>query len=138
MTNTIKAIKVTADSIEVIDIDNTLESLQREVGGYIEVVGIPENSWFDMSYEDEPEYALDIICNDEGKLIGLEPSLVLGTYKHLDRGGYAREAYDVVSGTALIVGHNDDGDFISLTDDQIQAGMEWALAWHINQWEVVE
>ena len=41
---------------ELIDIDNTLETLQTEVGGYIETVSIAD---------------VVIICNEEGRLCGL-------------------------------------------------------------------
>lgn len=41
---------------EVIDIDNTLEALQAEVGGYIEAVTIADAV---------------IICNEEGRILGL-------------------------------------------------------------------
>lgn len=42
---------------EVIDIDNTLEAFQSEVGGYIEVVTIATDAV--------------IVCNEEGRLLGL-------------------------------------------------------------------
>lgn len=41
-------------------IDNTLEALQEIVGGYIETVSFPAN--------------LVVICNEEGRLKGLEPT----------------------------------------------------------------
>lgn len=61
---------------EVIDIDNTLAALQREVGGYIEVITLP--------------YGAAIICNEEGRILGL-----------LDNGRVC--GVDVV-GAVLIVG----------------------------------
>lgn len=42
---------------EIIDIDNTLEALQQEVGGYIEVVTVAVDT--------------AIICNEEGRILGL-------------------------------------------------------------------
>ena len=42
---------------ELVEIDNTLEALQREVGGYIETFTIASNA--------------TIICNEEGRLRGL-------------------------------------------------------------------
>ena len=42
---------------ELIDIDNTLKSLQAEVGGYIETVTIASDAV--------------VICNEEGRLCGL-------------------------------------------------------------------
>lgn len=43
-----------------IEIENTLEALQAEVGGYIETVTLGTDAV--------------IICNEEGRLLGLEPS----------------------------------------------------------------
>lgn len=45
----------------VANISATLENLQRTVGGYIEVVQVDED--------------VVIICNEEGKLLGLEPNM---------------------------------------------------------------
>ena len=42
---------------EIIEIENTLEALQKKVGGYIEVVTMAKNA--------------RIICNEEGRLRGL-------------------------------------------------------------------
>lgn len=44
---------------EVIDVENTLEALQEQVGGYIEIVTFAEDAC--------------VICNEEGRLLGLEP-----------------------------------------------------------------
>lgn len=63
---------------EIIDIDNTLEALQQEVEGYIEVVTLP--------------YGAALICNEEGRILGLP-----------DNGRVC--GVDVV-GTVLIVGVN--------------------------------
>lgn len=80
------------------EIDSGLESLQYEVGGYIQVV----YPW------DDP---CAIVCDDEAKLKGKELNRVLR-----DEDG---EIYDAVAGTFLIVGLSED-DFTSLTDEQIQ------------------
>ena len=47
---------------EIVDVDNTLEALQAEVGGYIESFQIASDC--------------TIICNEEGKLLPLEPNLL--------------------------------------------------------------
>ncbi len=47
---------------EIVDVDNTLEALQKEVGGYIEFFQIASDC--------------TIICNEEGKLLPLEPNLL--------------------------------------------------------------
>ena len=78
-------------------IDKGLDSLQKEVGGYIEVV---------YPFEDR----VGIICNEEGKLLGLKSNRALRE----DNG----EIYDVISGTFLVVGLGDE-DFTSLNDKQI-------------------
>ena len=127
MTNTIKAIKVTADSIEVVEIENTLEALQNVVKGWIEVVPLMESNWYDVSFKDDPQCALTIVCNEEGKFQRLNPTIALGTY-----GTHGQPIpYDVVMGDALIMATSGE-DFASLTDEQIEAGMEWIDYWHYS------
>ena len=48
---------------EICDVPNTLEALQELVGGYIETVTVAADA--------------AIICNEEGRLIGLEPNCTL-------------------------------------------------------------
>ena len=48
---------------EIRDVHNTLEALQELVGGYIETVTVATDAV--------------IICNEEGRLIGLEPNCTL-------------------------------------------------------------
>ena len=74
------------------EVENTLEGLQKAVGGYIETV-----------YLDD--YVV-LVCNEEGKLIGLPGNRSLGN--------------DIIAGTFFVVGSNDDGDFVSLTEDKIR------------------
>lgn len=80
------------------EIPSGLESLQQEVGGYIQAV---------YPYE-EP---VALICNEEGKLEGLPLNRALR-----DEDG---DIYDIVAGTFLVVGLTDD-NFGSLTVDQIR------------------
>jgi hypothetical protein len=79
------------------EIDEGLESLQHEVGGYIEAV---------YPFEDE----VAIICNEEGKLDGLDLNRALR--------GDDGEIYDIIAGTFLIVGLTEE-NFGSLTPEQI-------------------
>ena len=72
---------------EMVTMSNTLEAFQAAVGGYIETVGLDANA--------------TLICNEEGKLMGLPANRRLGD--------------DVIAGTFLIVGE-EDGEFCSLTD----------------------
>ena len=64
----------------VCNISNSLENLQKTVGGYIEAVPLTDE--------------IVIICNEDGKLKGLEPNF------HLP--------YDTIVGTVIICGVNGD------------------------------
>jgi hypothetical protein len=85
------------------NVDNELESFQKLVGGYIEVVRL--------------DNGIDAVINEEGKLIELEPNIAL-----LHNG----EVYDYIAGTAVLVSHDDEGEFVSLTPEQID-GLTLAL-----------
>ena len=72
-------------------IEHTLKNLQKIVGGLIEFV--------------ELEHNVDLICNEEGKLLNLEFNRVVTN--------------DVIVGTFIIVGQN-KGETISLSRKQIR------------------
>lgn len=72
-------------------IDNTLEAMQAEVDGLIEVIPVGAG--------------ICIVCNDEGKLNGMQPNRWLGD--------------DIICGPFFVVGDTGD-DFCSLTDEQIR------------------
>ena len=83
------------------DIEGTLKSMQTIVGGYIQTV-----------YPFEESVAL--ICNEEGKLLGLEPNRLL---RHSESGA----VYEVIAGTCFLCSAPpDSANFESLTSDQIQ------------------
>ena len=83
---------------KIIELNDTLKELQRLVGGYIEYVYNP--------------FLKDIafICNDEGKILNLEPNIDFG--------------YDVLCGNVIIVGDNHNGENSSLSEEQIKILME--------------
>lgn len=82
------------------ELDNTLEAMQRAVGGPIQAV-----------YPFEEPVAL--ICHEEGKLVGLPLNRCL----RLDNG----EIYDIIAGTFfLCAAPPDSEDFESLTAEQIE------------------
>ena len=83
-------------SATVIRIQNTLEAKQAFVGGYIQAV---------YPFDDP----VAIVCNEEGKINGLEPCRAL-----FDESG---DIYDIIMGPFLICGLDDEG-FISLTKEQ--------------------
>ena len=77
---------------EIKEIPNELSGLQHEVGGLIECV-----------YLDDGSIA---VVNEEGKLNGMEPNRRLGA--------------DIICGPFFICGDSLDGDFASLSEEQIQ------------------
>ena len=81
---------------EVKDIDPGLASLQHEVEG-----------WIEATYPFEDPVA--IICNEEGKLLGLQPNFILYT--------------DTICGTVVFVGHEED-DFGDLPEDAYELLMD--------------
>lgn len=82
----------------VIEIDGELETLQKEVGGYIEVV-YP----FDES--------VVIICNKEGKLLGLPFNRALYCNGIIE---------DILCGDFLIAEEDENGDFASMSEENIK------------------
>ena len=75
-------------------IKNSLAELQLIVGGFIEVIA---------PFKDTAA----VICNEEGKLIGLPLNRLIGN--------------DIIAGTFIIAGADiEDGEFISLTDSQVE------------------
>ena len=87
------------------ELEHDLESMRRCVGGDIEAV-----------YEPGGRDAA-LICNDEGKLLGLPLNRALRDEKG--------EIYDVIAGTFFICSAPPDSEsFTSLTDEQVDYWME--------------
>ncbi len=87
----------------VTTITNELESLQKAVSigadyvGYIEIIGIDDY--------------VCILCNEEGKLINLEPN---------------RRFYnDIICGVFYVVGEDDEGNLTSLSEKSIEYYTEY-------------
>jgi hypothetical protein len=76
------------------EIPNTLEALKDIVKGYIEMIRLPFN------------HNLVLICNEEGKLLNLPPTMDLG--------------YDVICGDFLIAKDIGLGEIGSLTPANIE------------------
>lgn len=82
------------------EIESSLESMQKEVGGYIQAI---------YPFED----SVALICNEEGKLLGLPLNRALR-----DESG---EIYDIVCGTFFLCSAPpDEENFSSLSDEQIE------------------
>ena len=77
-------------------IENELLAFQKAVKGYIECIDLPNGA--------------TLICNEEGKINGEPLNRIL-----YDEYG---EKIDVIAGTFLAVGFNDNGEFTSLTLEQ--------------------
>ena len=82
------------------DIDNTLETMQSIVGGFIQAV---------YPFDDEP---VALVCNEEAKLEGLPPNRALRD----EEGRF----YDIICGTFFLCAAPPDREnFESLTEEQI-------------------
>ena len=88
----------------IIEIDGSLAAMQSLVGGLIEAV---------YPFSD----SVALICNDEGKLLGLPLNRALR-----DENG---EIYDAIAGTFFICGAPADSEnFTSLMDEQVDYWLE--------------
>ena len=82
----------------VVMLNDDLDSLQKAVSigadyqGLIEIIGIGSGDC--------------ILCNEEGKLIGLEGNRRLGS--------------DIIAGVFYIMSEGEDGDLVSLTEEKIK------------------
>lgn len=84
-------VKKPCEEAEVQEIENTLESFQKIIGGYIQVVN--------------HQRGVAIVCDEEGKLKGLKANILFGN--------------DIIVGTIIICSFDDNGDFTSLSDKEI-------------------
>ena len=84
----------------VAEIDSSLNAMQEVVGGYIQAI-----------YPFEDHVAL--ICNEEGKLLGLPLNRAL----RAETG----EIYDIIAGTFILCGAPPDSEhFTGLTTEQVE------------------
>ena len=83
---------------KVVILNTDLDSLQKAVSvgsdhqGLIEIISLGDGTC--------------ILCNEEGKLIGLD--------------GNRRIGNDIIAGVFYVIGENDEGELISLTDQQLE------------------
>lgn len=90
---TIKVLKIEPQKMPYEkEIENDLEGIQGEVEGLFECIYLDDNCI--------------MICNEEGKINGME----------LNR----RVGKDIIAGPFFIAGDSEDGEFISLTKEQIE------------------
>lgn len=104
-----KALVLTKNNFEVKEIKGELEDLQNIVGGYIEI------PYLSRTFTDN---GIDVIINEEGKFIeDCKPSITI-----ID--GITRQILDVVHGNCIFVSHDDEGETIELTEEQIAIVLE--------------
>lgn len=99
-------------------IKNDLETLQEIVDGLIQIVSLPNG--------------IDIILNEEGKIMGLPFNRVLPKEFF--------ETDDILCGNLILAGLNEEtGETISLTDEQIENAMEiFSLDKHLKEIEILK
>ena len=96
---TIKVLKVEPKKLpEVCELENELEALQKAVS-----IGADYTGLIEILYVNE---RICILCNEEGKLIGLEPN--------------RRIRNDILCGVFYVTGQDEEGNLTSLSDDEIE------------------
>ena len=86
------AVKEPGEPWEIREVEDELKTYQDIVGGYIEEFRKVKDVCF--------------FCNEEGKLLNLRPNIMV-------RGG------DLIVGTIFAVKVDDEGEFVSLTDNDL-------------------
>lgn len=89
-------IKKVGEAPQVVNLENTLEAVQKAVGGYIEVLRIDRN--------------LLMICDEEGKLKGKSYNFDFG--------------HDIIVGDVLFV-QSDGEDFTDLNETNIETVLKY-------------
>ena len=79
------------------EVEDDLETYQKIVGGYIEGIGKTITDVF-------------LFCNEEGKLLQLEPNFIYHG--------------DLIVGTVFAVRSDSEGNFVSVTQEDIEMFME--------------
>ena len=86
---------------EILELEDTLENWQKQVGGYIQFLPSPFND------------NVQIICNEEGKIKRLQGNFMVPEFN------------DYIVGTAVFCSFNKQGDLQSLTEEQIKQSMNY-------------
>lgn len=90
--NEITVLKVEPGKVpETVMIPNTLDAMQRVVGRFLEIIQLND---------------VCLVCNEEGKLMGLEGNRCVGN--------------DIIAGTFLLACDTSTGDLCSLTQEQVE------------------
>lgn len=104
-----KVLVLSNNKFETKEIDNTLEELQKIVGGYIEIPFLSEVF---------RNNGIDVIINDEGKFIeDCKPQIAI-----VD--GETKQILDVVHGNCIFASHDDEEETVGLTKEQMKVVMQ--------------
>lgn len=100
-----KVLVLSSGELKETEIGNKLEDLQEIVGGYIEIPFL-SHKFLDNG--------IDVIINEEGKLIdGLKAEIAIVDEKH-------GSILDIVYGNCIFASHDEAGETVGLTAEQIQ------------------
>lgn len=100
----IKVLVLSGGEFETRSIPNTLDALQKIVGGYIEIPYISD---------DLGEHLIEIIINEEGKFIGgLNKEIAV-----VDKS--TNKVLDIIYGNCIFASTDEEGYTIGLTEEQI-------------------
>lgn len=103
-----KVLVLSGNELREQEIGNTLEELQKIVGGYIEIPYLSKKF---------NENEIDVIINEEGKFIdGLKPTLAV-----LD--GETEQILDVIYGNCIFASHDEEGNTTALNEEQTKIVM---------------
>lgn len=95
--------------LEEKEIKNTLEELQKIVGGYIEIPFLSKTFF---------EREIDVIINEEGKFIeGLKPEIAV-----IKNG--TNQILDLVMGNCIFASHDEEGNTTELNEEQTKVVKE--------------
>ena len=96
-----KVLVLSNNELKEKEIKNTLDELQKIVGGYIEI------PFLSQVFNDNK---IDIIINEEGKFIeGLRPEIAIVK---------GNQVLDVVYGNCIFASHDNEGNTIELNEEQ--------------------
>lgn len=99
-----KVLVLNNGQFKVEDIPNTLDALQEIVGGYIEIPYISNDLY---------KNGIDIIINDEGKLIdGMNKEIAVVEKS-------TGKVLDIIFGNCIFASHDEEGETVGLTEDQM-------------------
>ena len=104
-----KVLVLSSGELKVQEIGNELEDLQKIVDGYIEIPFLSKK-FFEEEFEEE----IDVIINEEGKLIdGMKPEIAIVNEKQ-------GNIVDIIYGNCIFASHDEEGNTVGLNEKQVE------------------